>query len=237
MARLGFDFEAAKIVAQQAGFSGMWHQEMNGRWRLPIEEGAGLEWSPTRSKLSAYGPSEAQERLEAAVEKALKGNLMSAPGAQGTGEADLEVIDTYQPLLGWLIQLMRAGPEGEYPKPLVTCAKKVVRQCSYFGGRESITMFSMWISPPYVGHSFKQMTPACPTRPYSITLMDWAGQMLDRLTIGDLYVDDALNDAIECLDLTDQFREKNKGGKSYLMSRRTFEEQYGLRVRIEQIDC
>ena len=64
-------------------------------------------------------------------------------------------------------------------------------------------------------------------------LMEWAGRVHDRLCIGDVYLDDAVNDALQAAELTGYFRERTKNGTQWLVSRSAFEQQFALRVRIK----
>jgi hypothetical protein len=49
-------FDAVRKIVRKAGISGLWQCQLNRRWRLAVNENAGLEWSPTQAKLSFYGP-------------------------------------------------------------------------------------------------------------------------------------------------------------------------------------
>jgi hypothetical protein len=99
MTHVDFTFDQAQQIAKEAGFLGQWRRQPTQRWKLPVTDEAGLEWSPTRSKLSAYGPAELREKLKAAIENALKRNLLASSEHQEAGERTMEVIKTPEELL------------------------------------------------------------------------------------------------------------------------------------------
>jgi hypothetical protein len=232
MTRIHYPFEAVKTIVEQAGIIGEWHRQPNERWRLAVSGDAGLEWSPTRSKLSFYGRPKIQEQLQNAIEKTLKSNLIVSDAQQ---DAKLETVQTSSAFVYWLIQYMRAGEKCEYPEPLVVCAETLAEEFSVMDDHHGVVGFLMWGDRPNIGRSFGQLTGNCPTRSYSSMLMGWAGMVYDELSLDDLPPEYAVKRAIEAADLEDQFREKTKGGKSWLVSRRTFEERFGLRVRVENL--
>jgi hypothetical protein len=230
MTRAHLTFNQAKQIAKEAGFLGQWRQQATRRWKLPVTEEAGLEWSPTRSKLSAYGPDEEREKLHAAIEKALKQNLLTSPENQDAKKADMEVIKTSKDQLEWLIAYMAAGETADYPLPLVEAAEDTVATIQDEGDR--LPNFVMWSEPPLLGSHFAEMTNTCPTKRYSRMLMAWAGEVHDNLTFDDLILEEALWSAIEAADLEDDFRKKAVGTQTWLVSRRSFEERFRVRVRV-----
>jgi hypothetical protein len=232
MTRIHYPFEAVKTIVEQAGIIGEWHRQPNERWRLAVSGDAGLEWSPTRSKLSFYGRPKIQEQLQSAINKVLKSNLIVSDAQQS---AQLEMIQTSSALVSWLIQYMRAGEKCEYPEPQVVCAEILAQEFSAMDDHNGVVGFLMWSDRPSIGDSFGQLTGNCPTRSYSSTLMSWAGMVYDELSLDDMPPEYAVERAVRAAGLEDQFREKAKGGKSWLVSRRTFEERFGLRVRVENL--
>jgi hypothetical protein len=230
MTRVDFTFNQAKRIAKEAGFLGEWRQQATHRWKLPVTEGAGLEWSPTRSRLSAYGPDEVREELQAAIEKALQRNLIAPSEHQEARNADMEVVKTAKDLLEWVIAHMAAGETDEYPQSLVEAAEETIATIQDAGGR--LPHFVMWSEPPLLGNHFAEMTSTCRTKRYSRMLMAWAGEMYDYLTFDDLLPEDALWSAIEAADLEDYFRKKTKGTQTWLVSRQSLEARFGVRVRV-----
>lgn len=223
-------FDAVREIVKKAGIIGVWQCQLNRRWRLVLSENAGLEWSPTHAKLSFYGPAKLQEEWKASVEKVLQRDLIVPLGDQNAG---VEKVETISELIGWLIQYMQAGQKSSYPEPLVNCAKLLVRAFSTMDDNHEMPAFLMWDERPYLGSSFERLTPTCPTRPYSSMLMDWAGRIFDELSLAELPPENALEHTIEAAGLEDQFRQREKEGKVWLVSRRTFEERFGFRVRVE----
>ncbi|GEO17788.1 hypothetical protein [Microvirga aerophila] len=235
MTRLKYSFDAAKEIAKQAGLSGLWQHQLSGCWTLAVEKDAGLRWSPTQAELSFYGPQTVVARMRAAVEGALKRNLIASSEDTGTEEIALELIKTDKELLKWLVRYMRRGTECPYPIALVACAERLVREFLN-NPDDDVPMFQMWGNPVLQAESFASMTSSCPTRPYSAMLMDWAGRLHAHLTIGDLEKELAVCMAIGAARLGHQFREKNLKDAVVLRSRLAFEKQFGLRVRIRHGD-
>jgi hypothetical protein len=231
MTHLSYTFATVRKIVEKAGLSGLWQCQSNRRWRFAVTENAGLQWSPTRAKLSFYGPAKEQEELQAAVEKILQQDLIASRGGQNAG-LDLEEIQSIPDLVGWLIQYMQAGQKCDYPKPLVDCAKMLVREFAAMDDDDT-PAFLMWSPPPCLGSSFHQLTPTCATSSYSSMLMDWAGRIYDELSLAELPPENALEHTIEAAGLEDHFRQREKKGKVWLVSRRKFEERFGFRVRIE----
>ncbi|GEO19359.1 hypothetical protein [Microvirga aerophila] len=230
MMHLSYSFDTVRKMAKKAGISGLWQRQLNRRWRLAVTEHAGLEWSPTRAKLLFYGPSDLQGEWKAAIEKALKSELIVAHDDKSD---ELEEILTISDLVGWLIQYMQAGEKCDYLTPVVDCAEYLVREFSDLDDDYDMPAFLMWSPPPCLGSNFVQLTRTCPTRPYSSMLMDWAGRMYHELSLAELPPEDALKHTIKAAGLENLFRQKEKGSKIWLMSRRKFEERFRLRVRVE----
>jgi hypothetical protein len=230
MTRISYPFDAVKIIVEQAGIIGKWRRQPNQRWRLTITGDAGLEWSPTRSKLSFFGRPKIREQLQSAIEKTLKNNLIVSDAQQ---DAKLETIQKSSTFVAWLIQHMHAGEKADFPEPLVACAERLVEEFSSMDDSHGVVGFLMWSERLNIGSSFSQMTGNRPTRSYSSALMHWAGTMYDELSLDDMPPEYAIEGAIEAAGLEKLFREKTKGGKTWLVSRRTFDERFGLRVRIE----
>jgi hypothetical protein len=171
-----------------------------------------------------------QEELKAAVENVLQRDLIVPLGDQNAG---LEEIPTTPELFGWLIQYMQASEKCNHPEPLVDCAEMLVREFSDLDDDDEIPELLYWEDYRGIGDGFADLSTTSPARPYSLTLMRWAGQMYQRLLHDSLPTVDALWKTIEAADLEKSFREKRKGRKVWLMSRRSFEERFGFRVRIE----
>jgi hypothetical protein len=233
MPRLTFSFDTVKQIAAQAGLSGKWRHHLDGRWTLALEEDAGLQWSPTRSELSFYGPQEVQAQLRAAVETALRSNLLASSEEASARKGAPEEIVSAQALLQWLVQYMESSNKREYPQPLVAYAKMLVRMFSTMDEKE-MPAFQMWSPSSDIGHKFVRLTNTCPTHSYSSMLMDWAGALHDRLAMGDVNLEEAIDYAITSADLHDQFHEVQKGGTTWVKSRPSFEKSFGLRVRVMQ---
>ena len=100
---------------------------------LSVKDDAGLAWSPSRSRLSFYGPSSVRQRLQDLIGDAAKDNLKAAT----SGPVQLERIDTYQSLLNWLIRYMSTNEKREFAAPLVRLAKSIVPEFIGFGKKRS----------------------------------------------------------------------------------------------------
>jgi hypothetical protein len=223
-----FPFDVVKKLVAQAEISGTWRRDLKGRWTLSIGN-AELRWSPTRSELSFHGPSEDRARLRAAVEGALKSNLIAPAEGNADDDNDLEVINTEEDLLGWLVRYMRSGKKCEYPAPLVVCADEIVEMV--VSADRSIPKFTWLGDAPLAGRVFAQLIGGCETQPYSPMLMGWSGRLHDGLVRDYVDVTEAVDSAIEAAGLQGQLRYEDKQSGTWVVSTRTFVQQFNLRVR------